>query len=50
MSKGHRGFMSSKENVTIKQLGEKVANLIPNTKLITLKFFKMRNYKVDTNH
>lgn len=50
--KGHRGvYVLSKENVIIKQLGEKVANLIPNTKInyTEISFQDARNYKVDNS-
>ncbi len=50
--KGHRGvYVLSKENVIIKQLGEKVANLIPNTKInyTKISFQDARNYKVDNS-
>ena len=50
--KGHRGiYVLSKENVIIKQLGEKVANLIPNTKVnyTEISFQDARNYKVDNS-
>ena len=51
-TKGHRGvYVLSKENVIIKQLGEKVANLIPNTKInyTEISFQDARNYKVDNS-
>ena len=50
--KGHRGiYVLSKENVIIKQLGEKVANLIPNTKInyTEISFQDARNYQVDNS-
>jgi nucleoside-diphosphate-sugar epimerase len=50
--KGHRGvYVLSKENVIIKELGEKVANLIPGTKVnyTEISFQDARNYKVDNN-
>lgn len=49
---GHRGiFVLSKENVIIKELGEKVAKLIPNTKVkyTEISFQDARNYKVDNS-
>ena len=51
-TKGHRGvYVLSKENVIIKQLGEKVAKLIPNTKVnyTEISFQDARNYKVDNS-
>ena len=50
--KGHRGvYILSKENVIIKQLGQKVAKLIPNTKINynEISFQDARNYKVDNS-
>ncbi len=49
---GHRGiYVLSKENVIIKQLGEKVAKIIPNTKVnyTEISFQDARNYKVDNS-
>lgn len=42
-------YILSKENVTIRQLGEKVAKLIPNTKInyTEISFQDARNYRVD---
>ncbi len=42
-------FVLSKENVIIKELGERVANMIPNTKInyTEISFQDARNYKVD---
>jgi nucleoside-diphosphate-sugar epimerase len=42
-------FILSKENVIIKELGERVANMIPNTKInyTEISFQDARNYKVD---
>ena len=50
--KGHRGiYVLSKENVIIKELGERVAKLIPNTnvKYTEISFQDARNYKVDNS-
>ena len=42
-------FVLAKENVIIKELGEKIANLIPNTKInyTEISFQDARNYRVD---
>jgi nucleoside-diphosphate-sugar epimerase len=42
-------FILSKENVIIKQLGERIINIIPNTKInyTEISFQDARNYKVD---
>jgi nucleoside-diphosphate-sugar epimerase len=42
-------FILSKENVIIKQLGERIVNIIPNTKInyTEISFQDARNYKVD---
>lgn len=44
-------FILSKENVIIKELGEKIAKLIPNTKVnyTEISFQDARNYKVDNS-
>lgn len=50
--KKHKGiFVLSKENVIIKQLGERVAKLIPNTKVnyTEISFQDARNYRVDNS-
>jgi nucleoside-diphosphate-sugar epimerase len=46
----HEGiFVLSKENVIIRELGERVASMIPNTKInyTEISFQDARNYKVD---
>ena len=48
----HQGiFVLSKENVVIKDLGERVATLIPDTKVnyTEISFQDARNYKVDNS-
>jgi nucleoside-diphosphate-sugar epimerase len=48
--KEHKGvFVLSKENVIIKELGERVSSMIPNTKInyTKISFQDARNYKVD---
>jgi nucleoside-diphosphate-sugar epimerase len=48
--KEHQGvFVLSKENVIIRELGERVASMIPNTKInyTEISFQDARNYKVD---
>lgn len=42
-------YILSKENVVIRELGEKIANLVPNTKVkyTEISFQDARNYKVD---
>ena len=50
--KSHRGvYVLSKENVIIKELGEKVAKMIPDTKInyTEISFQDARNYKVDNS-
>jgi nucleoside-diphosphate-sugar epimerase len=47
--KYHGIFILSKENVIIRELGERIANIIPNTKInyTEISFQDARNYKVD---
>jgi hypothetical protein len=42
-------YVLAKENVIIRELGERVANMIPNTKInyTEISFQDARNYKVD---
>ena len=50
--KSHRGiYVLSKENVIIRELGEKVAKMIPDTKInyTEISFQDARNYKVDNS-
>ena len=50
--KGHRGvYVLAKENVIIRELGERVANMIPGTeiKYSEISFQDARNYKVDNS-
>lgn len=50
--KEHSGvYVLSLENVVIRELGEKIANLIPNTKIkyLDISFQDARNYKVDNS-
>jgi nucleoside-diphosphate-sugar epimerase len=52
VKKKHKGvFVLSKENVNIRELGERVSKLIPNTKVnyTEISFQDARNYRVDNS-